>query len=101
MLGLFYSSIQLHKKIITDKTVGGSITINESQKFHPEQWVKLYGVFSNRCDYIITCQVCHLETVIGKYQRRWWDTFLLEPVDEAEQPISIEEAFRRCYCTAS
>ncbi len=77
--------------------VGESIPLRDSQKFHPEQWVKLYGIISNRCDYIITCQVYHLETVLSSTQRHWWDEYVLEPVDEEEQPMSIEDAYSRTY----
>ena len=58
------------------------IPIDESKTFHPEQWVNVYGVFSNRCDYIIICQVYQLELVLSRIQPGWWDQFLLEPVDE-------------------
>jgi hypothetical protein len=33
--------------------------------------------------------------VIGGIQHSWWDNYVLEPVDEKEQPISLEEAIRR------
>ncbi len=75
--------------------VSERIPIDESEKFHPEQWVKLYGVTGNRHEYINTCQIDQLETVIGGIQHSWWDNYLLEPVDEKEQPISLEEAIRR------
>lgn len=58
------------------------IAINESKTFHPEQWVKVYGVFANRCDYIVICQVYQLEALLNCIQLDWWDKFLLEPVDE-------------------
>ncbi|MCA1992294.1 MAG: hypothetical protein LDL41_09670 [Coleofasciculus sp. S288] len=74
-----------------------SITLDEWKKFHPEQWVKLYGIVSNHCDYIITCQVYQLEVVLGSAQRGWWDGYLLEPVDEEEQPMTVEEALSRCH----
>lgn len=73
-----------------------TIIIDEYKKLHPEQWLKVYGVFSNRCDYINTCQVYQLEAVLGSIQRGWWDEYVLELVDEKEQPISVEEAFERC-----
>ncbi len=66
------------------------IPLGEYQKFHPEQWVKLYGVTSNRHHYLITCQVYQLEVVISSQQRGWWDDYLLEPVDEEEQPLPLE-----------
>lgn len=53
-------------------------------KFSPLQWVKVYGVFSSRCDYIITCQGYQLETVLRCMQPEWWDDVVLEPVDEED-----------------
>lgn len=53
-------------------------------KFSPLQWIKVYGVFSSRCDYIITCQGYQLETVLGCMQPEWWDDVVLEPVDEED-----------------
>jgi hypothetical protein len=75
--------------------VGKSITLDKCKELHPEQWVKVYGVVANRRDYIITCQVYQLEAVVGTNKTGWWDSFLLEPVDEEEQSISVEEAFER------
>ena len=89
------------EKLAAVKKVGESITLNERKKFHPEQWVKLYGIVSNHCDYIITCQVSHLDTVLNHTQRSWWDDYLLEPVDEEEKPISVEEALSRCHHSVS
>ncbi len=60
------------------------ISTAESEKFHPLQWVKVYGIVSSRCDYIITCQVEHLKTVLKGFQSGWWDEYILEPVDEDE-----------------
>lgn len=57
-------------------------------KFDPLQWIKVYGVFSSRCDYIITCQGYQLETVLGCMQPEWWDDVVLEAVDEEELLIS-------------
>jgi hypothetical protein len=93
MTGLFFFFRGYIKKIASVKKVDNNITIDECKKFHPNQWVKLYGVFSNRCDYITTCQVYQLEIVVNGNQRHWWDGYLLEPVNEEEQPISVEEAF--------
>jgi hypothetical protein len=53
-------------------------------KFSPLQWIKVYGVFSSRCDYIITCQGYQLETVLRCMQPEWWDDVVLEPVDEED-----------------
>ena len=58
------------------------ILLDQSKNLNPEQWIKIYGIFSNRCDYIITCQVYQLETVLSRIQPSWWDNFILEPVDE-------------------
>lgn len=56
----------------------------DCHKFSPLQWIKVYGVFSSRCDYIITCQGYQLETVLGCMQPDWWDDVVLEPVDEED-----------------
>lgn len=71
------------------------IRISECEKFHPYQWVKLYGIISGRWHYINTCQVYQLKMVTATIRRGWWDDYLLEPVDEQEQPVSIEEATKR------
>jgi hypothetical protein len=71
------------------------ITSDECKKLHPEQWVKVYGVVAHRYDYIISCQVYQRETLVCKMPRDWWDGYVLEPVDEEEQPISVEEALER------
>lgn len=70
------------------------IKFDEYKNLHLGQWVKVYGVASERCDYIITCQVYDLETVLGVTTRCWWDSYVLEPVDEDEQPISLQDAFK-------
>jgi hypothetical protein len=82
--------------LVTTKKVDNRITLDECKQFHPQQWVKLYGLDANRHDYIITCQVYQLEIVLSWSQRHWWDNYILEPVDEKEQPISIEEALLKC-----
>lgn len=74
------------------KVING-IPFDEYKKLHPEQWIKLYGVIYHSRHYLITCQVYQLEVVINSNQRNWWDGFLLEPVDEEEQPVPLEEAF--------
>ena len=70
-----------------------SITIKECEKLHLDQWVKVYGVFASRCDYLVTCQVYQLEAVLDKNPKSWWDDYALEPVDEEEQPIALTQAF--------
>jgi hypothetical protein len=82
--------------VATVREVYETITFDESNQLHPEQWIKVYGVFSNRCDYIITCQVYQLETVLSSNQRNWWDDILLEPIDEEEQPMPVQEAMKKC-----
>lgn len=57
-------------------------------KFEPLQWIKVYGVFSSRCDYIITCQAYQLETVLGCMQPGWWDDVVLELVEDEECLLS-------------
>ena len=71
------------------------ISIEQCQKLPPEQWVKIYGVFSNRCEYINTCQVDQLEVVISRNYYGWFQDIVLEPVDESEQPILVEEAINK------
>lgn len=61
-----------------------TVAIEAREALHPEQWVKLYGIFSNRSDHIITCQIYQLETVLSKIQHSWWDDYLLELVEEEE-----------------
>ncbi len=68
------------------------ISIHEHQKLDPFQWVKVYGVTCSCYDYINTCQVYQLEAVQRSFQRGWWEEYVLEPVDEEEQPISIPRA---------
>lgn len=75
--------------------VSEKISVDECEKLHPHQWVKLYGVIANRYEYINTCQIYQLKTVVGSIKRSWWDNYVLEPVDEKEQPISLEEALKR------
>ena len=58
------------------------IPIDESKNLHLEQWVEIYGIFSNCCHYINTCQVYQLEAVLIRIPPAWWDKFLLKPVDE-------------------
>ena len=60
------------------------VRVEDCQNLHPEQWVKLYGVISKRCDYIITCQVYQLETVLGVVKRHWCDSYVLELIDQEE-----------------
>ncbi len=74
--------------------VSEKISLDECEQLHPHQWVKLYGVTANRYEHINTCQVYQLEVVVGNIQRSWWDNYVLEPVDENEQPMSLEEALR-------
>ncbi len=64
-----------------------AITVDYNE-FQPLQWIKVYGVFSSRCDYIITCQAYQLETVLGCMQPDWWDDVVLEPVDEEDWLVS-------------
>jgi hypothetical protein len=60
------------------------ISVDEHKKFQPLEWVKVYGVFSSRCDHIITCQGYQLEKVLKCLQPEWWDDVILEPVDEED-----------------
>ena len=78
---LFYikNGISLVKKVIS---------VEQGSKFDPLQVIKVYGVFSNRCDYINTCQGYQLETVLRCMQPDWWDDVILEPVDEEEMLLS-------------
>lgn len=94
--GIFLLWHEVKSELVAAENVSKSITIDECKQFHPEQWVNLYGVFAHRCDYLITCQVYQIETVISKNQRHWWDDYFLEPIDENEQPIPLEEALFRC-----
>lgn len=74
------------------------IFLGERDKLHPQQWVKMYGVAANHpgeYEYIVTCQIYQLEVVLSSIQISWWDNFVLEPVDEQEQPIPLEEALKR------
>ncbi len=71
------------------------ISLDECEKLHPYQWVKLYGVTANRHEYINTCQVYQLEAVLGNMQHSWWDNYVLELIDEQEEPMSLEEALKR------
>ncbi len=71
------------------------ISLDESNKLHPHQWVKLYGVTANRHEYINTCQVYQLEVMVGSIQHNWWNNYVLEPVDEKEQPMSLSDALKR------
>lgn len=68
------------------------IFIKECKELHPEQWVKVYGVFSNCCKYINTCQVYQLESVVGSISPGWFEDIVLHPVDEEERPIAWELA---------
>jgi hypothetical protein len=61
-----------------------TVSIDARHALHPEQWVKLYGIFSNRCNHIITCQIYQLEAVLSKIQHSWWDNYILELVDGEE-----------------
>jgi hypothetical protein len=70
-----------------------TIFLDEYEKLPLEQWIRLYGIVSNRSDYIITCQVYQLKAVLGSIRRHWWDDFTLELINEDEQPMSIEEVF--------
>ncbi len=72
------------------------VPVDECEKFHPQQWVNMYGIVSNRCEYINTCQVYQVETTIASIQRSWFKNIVLEPVDESQQPISVEEAMKTC-----
>lgn len=54
----------------------------------PLQWVKVYGIFSNRCDHIITCQVYQLSTILRCLQPTWWEDVVVEIVDEEELSVS-------------
>ncbi|MBW4546385.1 MAG: hypothetical protein KME25_18350 [Symplocastrum torsivum CPER-KK1] len=71
------------------------IPIDECEKLHPEQWVKVYEVLHEQCDYIITCQVHQLDCVFSGYKKIWWDGFVLEPTNEEGQLIPIEKALLR------
>jgi hypothetical protein len=61
-----------------------TVSIDAREALHPEQWVKLYGIFSNRYNHIITCQIYQLETVLSKIQHSWWDDYILELVEGEE-----------------
>ena len=78
-----------------NKRLHRKISIAQCQKLHPEQWVKIYGLFSNRCEYINTCQVDQLEVVIPQNYHGWFHEIVLEPVDESEQPMLLEEAMNK------
>jgi hypothetical protein len=65
------------------------IAVEKYQRFDPLQWVKVYGVVSSRCDYIITCQGYQLETVLGCLQPGWWDDVILEADDQEEELITV------------
>ncbi len=73
------------------------ISLNEREKLHPHQWVKLYGNGANpdEYEYINTCQVYQLDAVLTSISSSWWNNYVLEPVDENEQPMSLEEALNR------
>jgi hypothetical protein len=71
------------------------ISIKECKKLLPEQWVKVYGVISNCCKYINTCQTYQLQTVVRNIPHGWFDDIVLHLVDEEERPIAIEEVRQR------
>jgi hypothetical protein len=56
--------------------------MEEPEQLHPQQWVKVYGVISNCCQYINTCQVYQLDAVVGNIQRGWFEDLILELIDE-------------------
>jgi hypothetical protein len=64
--------------------------IKECNKLHPEHWVNVYGVVSERCEYINTCQVYQLETVLGGIVRSWFEDIVLELVNEEENQYPEE-----------
>lgn len=68
--------------------MGAFIPFEDKNTLQPEQWVKVYGLHSEQCYYIITCQVFQLDAVLGGNQGiwwiGWWDGFLLESIDELD-----------------
>jgi hypothetical protein len=86
--GFFYGDVAIGE-------MSEEISINECKKLHLEQWVKVYGVVSNRCEYINTCQVYQLETVAWSISRGWFEDIVLQPVDEEERSIFLEEVMKK------
>ena len=75
-----------------------TISIKEIQaynQFDPEQWVKIYGFVFGRCEYINTCQIYQLEVVIDSTSHHWFEDIVLQPVDEEEHPVAIEELIKQ------
>ncbi|HEY9614057.1 hypothetical protein [Allocoleopsis sp.] len=71
--------------------MSAKIFIEQCKTLHPEQWVKLYGVVSNRWEYINTFQAYQLETVVSGISLGWFKDIALYLVDEEECPIAIAE----------
>lgn len=70
------------------KQVINKINLDKYNNLHPLQWVKVYGIFSSRCDHIITCQGYQLGTILRCLQPDWWEDVVVEAVEEEELPIS-------------
>lgn len=70
------------------------ISIKECHQLHPEQWVKVYGFVFGRCEYINTCQIYQLQTVIENTPLHWFEDIMLQLVDEEERPVAIAELIK-------
>lgn len=69
------------------KAVLERISSTEAEKLHPEQWVNVYGISEGRIDYLNTCQVSQLDTVLNNIPAHWWESFLLEAIaDDGDLP---------------
>ena len=77
------------------KQMSEKISIKKCNQLHPEQWVKIYGLVFGCCEYINTCQIYQLETVIGNTSRHWFEDIVLQPVDEEEHPVAIAELIKK------
>ena len=71
------------------------IFIRECKRLHPEQWVQLYGIVSNRWEYINTFQAYQLETVIRSIPRGWFKDISLYPIDQEEYSTAIAEVINK------
>ncbi len=58
------------------------IPLSESEQLAPEQWVKLYGVAYDQCQYILTCQVWQLQETFGSNKRKWSEEFFVKPAEK-------------------
>lgn len=67
------------------ESVLNTINPEKYNNLHPLQWVKVYGIFSNRCDHIITCQGYQLATILRCFQPSWWEEVVVEIVDDDEE----------------